>query len=176
MTVLLAAAAGGADPLAPDYVTMGVTLVVFGILLAILYTFAWGPILAGLKKREDAIFNARDEAVRVQREAEELRAKLTAEFAAANDKIKGMLDEARKDGEAVRAKAVEDGAKAAATERDRAKREIEAARDAALDDLYKQSVQLAALMSSKAVRRQLTADDHSRLIDESLAELKANRN
>lgn len=173
MTVLLAAGGETANPLAPDYVTMGVTLVVFLALLGILYTFAWGPIQAGLRKREDAIFAARDDAVRVKREAEELRAKLQAEFAAANDTIRAMMDEARRDAEALKATEREAGKREAATELDRARREIAAERDVAVQELRQEAVRLAGLMATKAVRRQLTPDDHARLLAESLDELKA---
>ena len=162
-----------ADPLQPDYVTMGVTLVVFGVLLAVLYTFAWPQILAGLQKREAAIFGARDEAVRVKHEAEDLRAKLQGEYAAANDKIRAMLDEARRDADVLKVAEREAGKKEAATELDRARREIAAERDAALQELRQESVKLAGLMASKAVRRSMTVEDHARLLTESLDELKA---
>jgi F-type H+-transporting ATPase subunit b len=147
------------------------TLVVFGILFAILAKFAWGPITAGLRKREAGLLAIRDEAVRAKQEAEDVRVKLQAEFAAANDKIRAMLEEARRDADDLRTKEREVGAKEAAAERDRAKREIEGAKDAALQEIYKQSVQLAALMSSKAIRRTMSADDHNRLVEEALAEL-----
>ena len=61
-----------------------------------------------------------------------------------------MLDEARRDADALRADQREAGVKDAQTERERAKREIEAAKDVALKDIYEQSVRLAALMSEKA--------------------------
>jgi F-type H+-transporting ATPase subunit b len=165
-------AAATTDPLAPDYVTMGVTLVVFGVLLAILYFAAWGPILAGLKAREEGIFAARDEAVKVKREAEELRAKLQAEFAAANDRIRAMMDEARKDAEASKAVAREDGKKEAAAELDRARRQIAAETEGAMEALRQQAIALAGLMATKAVRRSLNLGDQQALLQESLAELK----
>jgi F-type H+-transporting ATPase subunit b len=171
MFAVLFAASGG-DPLAPDYVTMGTTLVVFGLLLGILYFAAWGPIMAGLKKREDNIFAARDEATKVKQEAEELRTKLQAEFASANDKIRAMLDEARRDADALKTKEREAGQKEAQTERERARREIEMAKEQALQEIQVQAVKLAALMSSKAVRRTVTPEDHQRLVAESLDELK----
>jgi F-type H+-transporting ATPase subunit b len=162
-----------ADPLQPDYVTMGVTLVVFGVLLGVLYTFAWPQILAGLRKREDAIFAARDEAVKVKHEAEQLRASLQAQLAKANDDIRAMMDEARRDADALKVTEREAGKREAATELDRARREIAAEKDAALQELRQESVKLAGLMATKAVRRQLTPDDHARLLSESLDELKA---
>ena len=138
------------------------TLIVFGLLFLILAKTAWGPFTEGLRKREESILAARDEAVRARREAEELRVRLKAEFDAAHDKIRAMMDEARRDADALKA-----------TERERAKREIETAKEQALQEIYQRSVQLAALMSSKAVRRTLTPEDHARLVDESLAELNA---
>src|SRR5829696_8735354 len=59
-------------------------------------------------------------------------------------------------------------------QRDRIRREIEMARDQALQDIYQQAVQLAALVSTKAVKRELTPADHSRLLDEALADLRTN--
>ena len=149
------------------------TLVVFGLMMLILYWFAWPHISAGLAAREATILNARDEAIKSQREVEELRAKLKAEYAQANEKIRAMMEEARRDAEALRAKEKEAGAKDAANERERAKREIESAKEQALQELYQTSIQLASLMSSKAIRREMSIDDHTRLLDDSLKEIQA---
>ena len=62
--------------------------------------------------------------------------------------------------------------RAIAAERDRAKREIESAKDAALAEIYQQSVELATKLSAKTLARKISADDHRQLLDESLAELK----
>jgi len=165
---------GGLGFLGLERYDLGIfTLIVFGLLCLILYRYAWPNIAAGLDKREAMLHSARDEAVRAKQEAEEMRQKLQAEFAQAHDKIRAMLEEARRDADELRAREREAGAKEAAAERDRARREIDAARDVALQEIYRQSVQLAALMSSKAIRRNMSADDHSRLVEESLAELKA---
>ncbi len=169
----LFAAGSNANPLAPDYVTMGVTLVVFVALLAILYKFAWGPILVGLKKREDAIFDARDSAVKAQRDAEETRIKLKAEFDAAHDRIRAMMDEARKDADVLRAEEKQRGVVEAQGERERAKREIESAKDQALQEIQQHAVKLASLIGAKAIGRSVTIDDQQRLVNESLAELQA---
>lgn len=149
------------------------TLIVFGLLCVILYFFAWPQIRSGLEKREAAIAAAKDEAVQAKHDAEAIREKLKGEFAAAQDKIRAMMDEARRDADVLRAKEKEVGAKEAQAERDRAKREIETAKDQALQEIQQQAVKLASIMSSKAVRRNLNEDDHRRLVDESLSELKA---
>lgn len=164
---------GKLDFAAPKRYDLGIyTLIVFGLLLFILTKFAWPNIAAGLKKREAAILGAREEAAKSKAEAEELRAKLQKDYAEAQDKIRAMLDEARRDSEALRVTEREAGAKEAQAERERARREIQTEKDAVLQELYQQAVQLAAMMSSKTIRRSLSADDHRRLLDESLAEIR----
>lgn len=173
-----ALAAGGGDKHPLDFTSfrrydLGIyTLIVFGLLMLVLGKFAWPKIAEGLKKREAAIHGAREEALQVKAEAEEVRAKLQKEYAEANEKIRVMLEEARKDADALRVAQQEAGARDAAAERDRAKREIEAARDVALDQIYSQAVELATTLSAKTLARQISADDHRRLLDESLAELR----
>lgn len=149
------------------------TLAVFLLLFIVLYVFAWPNISAGLQKREEMLSAVKDAAEKAKREAEEVHAKLQAEFATANDKVRAMLEEARRDADALRAKERETGQREAATERDRAKREIEAAKDAAVQEIYHNAVELATLLSTKTVKKNLSADDHRALVDEALAELNA---
>src|SRR5207302_2744196 len=129
------------------------TLVVFGLVLLVLGKFAFPHIIAGLKKREGLIAQAKEDAIAAQNAAEEMRKKLADEFAAANDKIRLLIEEARRDADALRIKERELGQKDAATERERAKREIEAAKDAALQEIYQKTVELATMISTKAVRK-----------------------
>lgn len=150
------------------------SVIVFVLLFLLLSKFAWPQISAGLLARENQIAEAKDAADKAKADAEKLQLSLKAEFAAASDKIRAMMDEARKDADVLRAKERELGVKEAAAERDRAKREIEVAKEQALQDIYQKSVEVASLMSSKAIRRNMTSADHSRLIDEALSDLKLN--
>ncbi|QDU24001.1 F0F1 ATP synthase subunit B family protein [Urbifossiella limnaea] len=169
----LAADAGGTkNVMEPDLVNSVVTLIVFGALLAVLYKFAWGPILVGLKAREDAQYAAIEEAKKARDEAAAMRAQVQAELAKAADQVRAMLDEARNDASALRATEREAGVKEAAAERERAKREIEVAKDTALDEIYRTAVDLATSLSAKTLGRQISADDHRKLLDESLVELR----
>lgn len=148
------------------------TLIVFGLLFFVLAKFAWKPFTEGLAKREAGIAAAKDEAVRAKHDAERVRDQLRAEFAAAQDKIRAMMDEARRDADVLKASEKAVGQKEAQDERERAKREIETAKEQALQEIQQTAVQLASLMSTKAVGRSMTDDDHRRLVAESLSELK----
>jgi len=151
------------------------TIIVFVLLFLILNKFAFPNIVKGLKAREDLIAAAKDEAILAKQEAEKLRADLAAEREVEFAKIRALMDEARRDADALRVKEREAGQKEAAAERERSKREIEAATNSALQMIYEKSVDLATLISTKAIKKNMNADDHRRLVDESLADLKTGR-
>jgi F-type H+-transporting ATPase subunit b len=148
------------------------TLIVFGALLFILSKYAWPHIAAGLKKREEAIIGARDEAQKVLQEAQSLREKLQRDSLEAAERSRGEYERARKEAEAMVAQARESMDKAAAERKVQAEREIDAAKAEALADIYRQAVDLATTLSSKTLARHISADDHRRLVDEAMAELK----
>jgi F-type H+-transporting ATPase subunit b len=149
------------------------TLVVFGLLLFVLNKYAWPHIKEGLEKREASIRGAHEEAKqdRIDAEAKLVEAKRQLDQAAAQ--AKAIVDEARKAGEALKVSEREVGVKEAEAKKQQAAREIAADREALLSDLYAKAIQLATMMSEKALRREVSTADHSRLLDESLAELRA---
>ncbi len=57
-------------------------------------------------------------------------------------------------------------------ERERARRDLENAHDQALQEIWRQTADLAAMVSSKAIRRSLTPEDHRRFVDEALADIR----
>jgi F-type H+-transporting ATPase subunit b len=179
---VLAAAAGGDHPaeekgglsfLQLKRYDLGIwTLVVFGLLVLILSKFAFPKISEGLAKREATIIGAKEEATKLRAEAEETRSRLQKEYAEAQDKIRTMIEDARKSAEALHAKRQDEATQDANAKRAAAEREIEAAKAAALQEIYQQAVTLATSLSAKTIRRQLSPDDHRRLLDEALAEMK----
>jgi F-type H+-transporting ATPase subunit b len=166
---------GGDEPpiFTPVRIDLGIwTLVVFLVLFAFLSRYAWGPMLEGLRKREQNIHDAVAEAAKARDEAHRLREEFQRDVAAAQQRARDIVEEARRN--AARA-AEEDRAKAKAeiqAERERLHREIDLARDQALQQIWSQTAQLAALVSAKTIRRKLSPDDHRALVDEAIAELK----
>lgn len=148
------------------------TIVVFVTLFLVLSRTAWGPIKEGLMKREQSILRDKQEAIAAREEAGKLRQQLEAEMARVNDQIRTMMDKARQDAEKTAADEIARGKTELQAERQRLQREMGMARDQALHDIWNQAAQLATLISAKAVRKQLSYDDHRALLDESLGEFK----
>jgi len=149
------------------------SIIVFGGLLFILSKTAWPAMLEGLKKREQNIADTIAAAENARNEAEKSRAHLAGEMAKANDNIRGMMEEARRDATAAKDDMINTAKKEIGVERDRLRKDIETARDQALLDIWNQSTQLAAMISSKTIKREIRPEDHKKLFDESLKEMKA---
>ncbi len=148
------------------------TLVVFGLLYYFLRKLVWTPMLSGLQKREDNIRSAVEDAQKARDEAQRLRDQLQREVDHAQEKVRDILDEGRKHAQQTTDEMIAKAKTEIQAERDRLRREIEMARDQALQELWKQTANLATMVSAKAIRRQLSVDDHKRLVDEALKELQ----
>jgi len=144
------------------------TFIVFVLLLAILAKFAWGPIVAGLDKREQSIADKIDEARRLSEEAKGQLDQYNAQLAGAADEVRQVLDEGRRDADVLKQQVLDDAQKAAQAEKDRALREIAAAKNQALTELAQTSVDAAVDLAGRILRRQLTEDDHAELIRQAL--------
>jgi F-type H+-transporting ATPase subunit b len=168
------AADGGAasELFAPRLDLMIWTIVVFGLLLFVLKKFAWGPMLQGLQGREARIRGALDEAQTARTDAQKLRDDLQAEMNKVADKIREMMDEARREGQASKDNMVAEGKAEIMAERDRSLREIERDFEQKKQELWNQTAQLATLISAKALGRSLNEADHRHLVDEALAEMR----
>jgi len=148
------------------------TLAVFILLLIVLRKFAWGPLLEGLKKREDHIRLAVEEAKLARQETERVRQEFKAKMDEAFAEIPKIMEVARKDAAVLREEMKSRVASEIQGDRDRLRREIETARDQALAEIWGQAAQLATLISAKAIGRSLTAEDQRRLNEEALVEVQ----
>jgi F-type H+-transporting ATPase subunit b len=148
------------------------TIIVFVILLFVLKRYAWGPMLQGLRTREESIRQAIEEARLAREETASARAEFDRKLAEANAEIPKLMEAARRDAQRLHDEMHSRAAAEIQAERQRLLREIETARGQALKDITDHSAQLATLISAKVIRRSLTPEDHRRLMDEALDELK----
>jgi F-type H+-transporting ATPase subunit b len=148
------------------------TIIVFLLLLFVLSKYAWKPLLEGLQKREENIRSALEDAQRARDEAQKVREQLQAEMNQAAQKVRDLMDAARRDAERSTNEMIAKTRAEIQTERERLHREIGLAKDQALQQIWNQTAQLATLVSAKAIKRQLNEEDHRRLVDEAIAELR----
>ncbi len=147
------------------------TFILFLLLLIVLWKFAWGPIIEGLDRREERIREGIEESERAAETARQQIVQYEQKMAGVADEVRELMDEARRDAEATRQRVVAEAQDAASAEKNRALREIELAKYAALHEVTQQSVNKAVDLAGEIVRRELNANDHDRLIRETLSNL-----
>lgn len=170
-TPAFAAEGGGGNVFAGDIGNAIWTLVVFGLSLVVLGKFAWGPMLKGLQEREKFIHDSLEEAKRDREAAEERLARYEEKLNAARAEATDIVAEGRRDAEAVKQKIENETREETRLMIDRAKREIDLATQTAKGDLYTAGARLATDMASRIIRKELSAEDHERLIAESIEKL-----
>ncbi len=147
------------------------TLIVFGILLALLGKFAWGPILRGLEARERNIQGSIDDAARLRSEAANALDRHRRQLREARHEASQIIVEAKEAasrlGSELEAKAREESAAIV----QRARREIEMERDAVLEAIRKETVGLALAAASRLVQQRLDAPEDRELVIDYLSSL-----
>jgi F-type H+-transporting ATPase subunit b len=147
------------------------TIVVFAVLVILLGRFAWGPILKAVDEREKGIQSALDEAAQRNAEAAKLLDEHKAQLADARRQASELIAEGRAAGENVR-KEIEEKARGEAQGiLERARTEIGRERDAALDTLRKESVELALAAASRLMRENLDQAKDRALVERYLGNL-----
>jgi len=140
----------------------------FGILLFLLYKYAFPGILSILEERERKIKDSLDQAERHRSEAERRLQEYEAKLNAAAKEAEGILGQAKERAQRL----LDENEQRMATEAERIKgdvtREIEHERRKAVQDIRNQTTELALMVAEKVVGRALTDDDNRRLADEAL--------
>lgn len=146
-------------------------LAVFLVAFAILKKFAWGPILAGLDKRETDIRQSLENAERIRAELARLDGTCQQRLADADQKAKEILEQARK-GAREAAHAIETKAKAEAQILvENARREISFSTQQAQAALRKEAADTAAALAAKILGENLDPAKSSAITDRLIREI-----
>ncbi|MBX6312171.1 MAG: F0F1 ATP synthase subunit B [Isosphaeraceae bacterium] len=149
------------------------TLIVFLVLLLVLWRFAWGPLSQALAERERNLERTLEETERNRAESERLLAEHNARLAQATEEVRALIERARRDAEATAQGIIQKAQEEAESARQRAERDINSAKDQALMEIWSKTADLAISVAGKVLERQLSADDHRRLVEVALNELPA---
>ena len=160
------AAEGGVMDFSPG--TMFWTFVTFAVVLGVLWKFAWGPLLKSLEAREKGIRDAISDAEKAQAEAQRLQAEFEEKLEKARAEAEAIIKEGRDD--ALKVKEKYEKAQRAEGEalKQRAINEIELAKGKALEEIRQEAKSLAIEIASKVLEREVSEQDHEKLVQEAL--------
>jgi F-type H+-transporting ATPase subunit b len=171
-----AAPAGGHNsesPMKPEPTLAIWSFVVFVCLLAILTKFAWKPLMHALDEREKHLEHVLHETERARNESETLLSEHRKQMARAADEVRSLLDKARQDGQLTAEQIVKAAHAEAESAKQRATRDIGAARDQALAEIWEKTADMAVSVAGRVLSKELTEADHRRLVTTAIAELPA---
>lgn len=152
------------------------TVVVFLGLLGVLGKFAWKPLISALHNREEHLEHVLLETERARNEGEQLLAEHRRRLAAAEDQVRALIDEARKNALSIADEIQKKAQAEAEATKVRAERDIGTAKDQALTEIWSKTADLAVLVAGKVLNKSMSADDHKRLVDSAISELPAGGN
>ena len=146
------------------------TIISFVIVLAVLWKFAWNPILAALERREQGIKGDIESARKAREEAEGSLAEYRRKLAEAQSEAQTVVSKARQDAERVREELMTRSKQDAEKLVERARQQIDLERQAAINEIRGEVANLAIAAAEKVIGKSLDAEDHRRLIKQSLEE------
>lgn len=154
----------------------GTDLVIFSIVAFVLFLvalkfLAWEPLIKGLDSREA---NLREQAAETQHALEKAQSLLKeheAQVAAAQDEVKEIIAEARRDAERTGQDIVAAAQAEAEAARARAVEDVNRAKDVAIQELFDVMSGQVAGATEHVLGRALSDDDQNRLIDEALKQV-----
>jgi F-type H+-transporting ATPase subunit b len=166
---------GYKEPIAgvKEGVATGVTaIVVFGLVFAVLAVKVWPVITKALDERAGKIKEEIEAAELARKQAKDALEQYQKSLADARSEAQKMI-------EATRAQQVTIAAELKAKAdvelnqmRERAMRDIEAAKRAAVTEIFNHSTALATAMATKILRRTVNPGDTQQLVEESMAQLQ----
>ncbi len=162
---------GGSFLVSPNVGLMLWTLIAFGVSMLILRKFAFPAIGAALDKRAATIDESLNAAVRTKEEADELLEEYRARLKEAREQAEDIVLRSRKAADTTLEEAKNEARSYSEEQRAATLKEIEAAKQLAIDDIRKEVADLTVVATEKVTRKTLDDADHRRLIEEALSEV-----
>ena len=173
LSLLLQHEAAGQGP-TPFDINTGVifwTVLIFGILMVLLWRFAWPSILKSVEEREHRIKKQLEDAERANTEAQRLLDEHKKTIAGARTEAQEMIAKAKavaqKERELLLAKAREEYEQLLA----RARKDIDAEKEKAIVALRREAVDLSIAAAAKVIDANLDTEANRRLVTDYLATL-----
>jgi F-type H+-transporting ATPase subunit b len=165
--------AGPVNLLSPATGLMAWTLIIFAIVFLILSKFAFPTILGMVQAREKAL----EDAIAMAKADREAAAAMLAEHKRQVDAARGeaqkFIAEGRATAEAMRTELLEATKKQQDEMMERARRDIEAEKTKAIDEIRREAIDLALAGASKVIEKNLDDASNRKLVESYLASIGA---
>ena len=172
--VVLAApgiALAGEKPYVGDLGQAIAALLIFLVLLLVLGKFAWRPIINQLRRREEDIAQRIDKAKASQEKADELAQEYRNSLDNIEDESEQMFTQAKREAN-IESDRILDAAHAEAKDvLKQANEDIDAARKQAHKKLQAETAGMATEIAKRLLRKNLSPEDHSRLVAEATEQI-----
>ncbi|CEO88686.1 F0F1 ATP synthase subunit B [Syntrophaceticus schinkii] len=143
----------------------------FLVILALLYKFAFNPVMSFLDNRSKEIADNISEAERGRDEADKLLREYKEQIAGAREEAQEIIDRAAKAGEEQRAAILAQTRNESAVLLERARQEIQREKEQALHGLRQEVSTLAVMAAERILIRNIDTEDNKRIVDDFLSEV-----
>jgi F-type H+-transporting ATPase subunit b len=147
------------------------SVLTFLILVALLYKFAFNPLMRLQKARQADIHQSIVDAENLRDEAQQLLADYKLQLAQARQEAEAIIERARKAGESTKAEVLEEARVQSEATLAKARRQIERDTNQALQKIREEAADLAITATAKVARSSLSEEDQLRLIQEAINEI-----
>ena len=150
----------------PDLGLIIWTIVTFFVLMIVLRSVAWKPLLTMLDEREGRIQDALEQADQARKDAEAAAEENRAALASAQAEAQAAITQARETAERVAQEVREKAQTEAQQMLEQASRTIQQERDKALQELRHQATDLAILAAGRLLEENLDDERNRKIVDE----------
>ena len=148
-------------------------LVLFLIVYFVLNRFAFAPLLKVLEERRKRIEEGQLNAEKIKKQLAEAELRYQEVLRKANDDAQHMVEESRKNNEAISQREMEKAVKESAAIVDRARHEITSERNRMVDEVKNEMISLVIKTTAKVAGKVLSPEDQKRLSEEAAKNLAA---
>ena len=148
------------------------TIVTFLVLFALLAKFAWRPLLQALESRQERIRKALEDAERARQELERLQQESAKIMQQARAEAESIVTQTRADAERLREELKHKAKDEADNILRNAQQQIQLQTRQAIQQIRHEVADIAVLLASKLLERNLVKEDNARLIDETLKQIE----
>ena len=159
----------------PDPGLFILTIVTFLVLLALLAKFAWRPLLQALEIRQERIRKALEDADRARQELERLHHESAKIMQQARIEAESIVTQTRADAERLREELKHKAKDEADNILRNAQQQIQLQTRQAILEIRHEVADIAVLLASKVLERNLAKEDNARLIDDTLKQIEMSK-